>query len=137
MSYGNQPGGYEPPKGGGYGPPGGNGGYGGPPAGGYDPYGYDPYAYGAPPPPRPNNGMAVAALVLGIVGLFACGVTSIVGIVLGHVSLSQIKRTGEEGRGMAIAGLVLSYVGVAAWVAVALLYLGMLGLFFGAAYSGV
>ncbi|GAA3154303.1 hypothetical protein GCM10010466_51580 [Planomonospora alba] len=138
MSYGNQSGGYGPPKGGGYGPPGGNGGYGGPPAGGYDPYGYDPYGYGAPPPPaRPSNGMAIASLVLGIVGLFTCGVTSVVGIILGHVSMSQIKRTGEEGRGMAVAGLVLSYFGVAAWVLVALLYLGMLGLVFGAAYSGV
>jgi len=32
------------------------------------------------------------------------------GIVFGHISLSQIKRTGEEGRGLAIAGLVISYV---------------------------
>ena len=32
------------------------------------------------------------------------------GIVFGHISLSQIKRNGEEGRGLAIAGLVISYV---------------------------
>ena len=32
------------------------------------------------------------------------------GIVFGHVSLSQLKRSGEEGRGLAIAGLVVSYV---------------------------
>ncbi|MEV4383245.1 DUF4190 domain-containing protein [Streptosporangium sp. NPDC049644] len=116
MSYGNQPGGYgQPPGGGGYGSPGGygsSGGY-GPPGGGYDPYG----GYGAPPP-RGNNGMAIAALIMGIAGLFVCGLTSIVGVVLGHVSLGQIKRTGEEGRGMAIAGLVLSYFGIACWLAV-------------------
>ncbi|GIH74102.1 DUF4190 domain-containing protein [Planobispora longispora] len=148
MSYDKQPGGYGPPGdygppgGGGYGPPGGGGygppgggGYGAPPPGGYDPYGY---GYGAPPP-RPNNGMAIATLVMGIAGLFVCGITSLVGIVLGHVSLGQIKKTGEEGRGMAIAGLVLSYFGVACWVIVLLIWLGILGVIFGTAatYSGV
>ncbi|AWS42129.1 DUF4190 domain-containing protein [Streptosporangium sp. 'caverna'] len=127
MSYGNQPGGYGPPQGGGYDSSGGygSGGYGTPP-GGHDPYGG--YGYGAPPP-RGNNGMAIAALVMGIAGLFACGITSIVGAVLGHISLSQIKRTGEEGRGMAIAGLVLSYFGIACWVLVlgGLLFLGIIG----------
>ncbi|MEU8382533.1 DUF4190 domain-containing protein [Streptosporangium sp. NPDC048865] len=139
MSYGNHSdgygktpggGGYGPSGGydssGGYGPPGGDssggygaGGYGGygPPGGGYDPYG----GYGAPPPPRGNNGMAVAALILGIAGLFICGLTSIVGVVLGHISLGQIKRTGEEGRGMAVAGLVLSYFGILCWLGAALL----------------
>lgn len=33
-----------------------------------------------------------------------------VGIVLGHISLAQIKRTGEKGRGLAIAGLVIGYI---------------------------
>ncbi|GAA3409626.1 DUF4190 domain-containing protein [Streptosporangium vulgare] len=134
MSYGNHSDGYgQPPGGGGYGSSGGydpSGGYGspggygakgyggyGPPDGGYDPYG----GYGAPPPHRGNNGMAVAALIMGIAGLFICGLTSIVGVVLGHISLGQIKRTGEEGRGMAIAGLVLSYFGVLCWVGLALL----------------
>ena len=32
------------------------------------------------------------------------------GILFGHISLSQIKKTGEEGRGLAIAGLVISYM---------------------------
>lgn len=160
MSYGNQPGGYGPPSGGhgpygdhvpgGYGPADGYGagnGYGvggGPVSGGgygtpgaYGPSGgYDPYGYG-PPPPRGNNGMAIAALILGIAGLFLCGITSIVGVVLGHVSLGQIKRTGEEGRGMAVAGLVLSYFGIACWVGVVLVWLAFFGLFAGAAYTGL
>ncbi|MEV7007629.1 DUF4190 domain-containing protein [Streptosporangium sp. NPDC051022] len=124
MSYGNQPGGYGPPQGG-YGPP---GGYGTPPGGGYDPYGY-----GAQPP-RGNNGMAIATLILGIAGLFVCGLTSIVGIVLGHISLNQIKRTGEEGRGMAIAGLIMSYFGVLCWLAV-LAWLVAIGVIAGSSYS--
>ncbi|GAB2492292.1 hypothetical protein GCM10027187_69150 [Streptosporangium sandarakinum] len=149
MNYGNQSGGYGPPSGGygssgGYGPAdgyGGGGGYGsgngyGAP-GGYGPSGgYDPYGYG-PPPPRGNNGMAIAALILGISGLFLCGTTSIVGVVLGHVSLSQIKRSGEEGRGMAIAGLVLSYFGIASWVVLLLMWFAAFGLFAGAVYTGL
>ena len=47
--------------------------------------------------------MAIASLVCAF--LFAP-----LGIVFGHISLSQIKRTGEEGRGLAIAGLVIGYL---------------------------
>jgi peptidyl-prolyl cis-trans isomerase B (cyclophilin B) len=47
--------------------------------------------------------MAVASLICAFV--FAP-----LGIVFGHISLSQIKRTGEEGRGLAVAGLVISYL---------------------------
>jgi peptidyl-prolyl cis-trans isomerase B (cyclophilin B) len=47
--------------------------------------------------------MAIASLICAFV--FAP-----LGIVFGHVSLSQIKKSGEEGRGLAIAGLVISYL---------------------------
>jgi peptidyl-prolyl cis-trans isomerase B (cyclophilin B) len=63
------------------------------PAGGH--YGY--------PQPQPTNTLAIVSLVCAFV--FAPA-----GILFGHISLSQIKRTGEEGRGIAIAGLVISYL---------------------------
>lgn len=47
--------------------------------------------------------MAIASLVCAFV--FAP-----LGIVFGHLSLSQIRRSGEDGRGLAIAGLVIGYV---------------------------
>ena len=72
-------------------------GYPPPPQGGY------PTEYYGYPQRRPTNGMAIASLVCAF--LFAP-----LGILFGHLSLSQIKRTGEEGRGLAIAGLVISYV---------------------------
>ncbi|MFD3451218.1 DUF4190 domain-containing protein [Streptomyces sp. NPDC058691] len=53
----------------------------------------------------PLNGLAVAALVFGLV----C-VVPVVGIVLGSIALTQIGRTGERGKGMAVTGLVLSTV---------------------------
>ena len=71
-----------------------------PPPGAPPPYGPGPYPYPAPPT---TNGMAIASLICALV--FAP-----LGIVFGHISLSQIKRTGEEGRGLAIAGLVISYL---------------------------
>ena len=91
----NEPTPYPPPYGG-YQPdhPGPVPGYPGGWSGGYP---------GAHPPPPRTNGMAIAALVCAF--LFAPA-----GIVFGHISLSQIKRTGEQGRGLAIAGLVISYV---------------------------
>lgn len=49
----------------------------------------------------PRNRLAVAALLLAWVPL--------VGIVLGHVALRQIRRTGAAGRNSAIVGLALSY----------------------------
>jgi len=76
-----------------------------PPYGAYPPppqYGH-PTGYYGYPQPQPTNAMAIVSLVCAL--LFAP-----LGIVFGHISLSQIKRTGEEGRGLAIAGLVIGYM---------------------------
>ncbi|NII51829.1 DUF4190 domain-containing protein [Frigoribacterium endophyticum] len=85
------------------------------------PSGQQPPAYGAPVGqgysapggpgygPAPRNSLALIALILGIAGFFT-GVASIAAIVVGHISLSQIKKTGEEGRGMALWGTILGYV---------------------------
>lgn len=77
-----------------------------------------------PPPPPPSastggsptsgsgtNGLAIASLV---VSLTCCGP---VGAVLGFVALGQIKRSGEQGRGMAVAGVVVGVLGTLAAVA--------------------
>jgi hypothetical protein len=57
-----------------------------------------------------TNGMAVASLVLGVLGF------GIFAVIFGHVGRSQISRTGQLGGGMAIAGLILGYF----WLAVSL-----------------
>ncbi|TDD68543.1 DUF4190 domain-containing protein [Actinomadura darangshiensis] len=111
----------------------------------YDPYGYgqqDPYGqhysqppavqhhyYGGGPPVVPrNNGMAVASMVLGIIGFVTCGVVifSVGAVIFGHVAQSQIKRTGEGGHGMAVAGLILGYffavLGLIYWIVVVGIY---------------
>lgn len=64
-------------------------------------------AYGQPPAAGyyapPTNTLAILALVLAFV-------ISPGGIICGHIALSQIKRTGEGGRGLAVAGLIIGYV---------------------------
>jgi len=67
----------------------------------------------------PTNGMAVASMVLGIVGLFLFPlfmIPNILAVIFGFVALNQIKRVPPNtigGRGMAIAGLVMGFVGIA------------------------
>jgi prepilin-type processing-associated H-X9-DG protein len=65
---------------------------------------------GAAPPN--TRGMAVTSLVLGILGLLTCGITSLVGLVLGFITLSRIKKSNGQlrGRGLALAGTIVSAV---------------------------
>lgn len=87
---------------------------------------YTTYGYG-PPPVVPaalgNDGLAVPALVLGLLGITCFSLAAPVALVLGIVSLRRIGRSGAEGRGLAIAGIVLGAVGTVLFVA-ALAFLG-------------
>ncbi len=74
-----------------------------------------PVQYGGPVPPRPTNTLAIVGFVLAF--FFSIGA-----VVCGHIALSQIKRTGEQGRGLAIAALVLGYAGIAAGVLVVVIW---------------
>jgi Domain of unknown function (DUF4190) len=55
-------------------------------------------------------------MVLGILWLWWVG--SILAVVFGHVSLHQIRSSGQSGRGLAIAGLVLGYLGLVVLIGV-------------------
>jgi Domain of unknown function (DUF4190) len=58
--------------------------------------------------PQPTNTLSIVALVTSLLGI------GLAGIICGHIALSQIKRTREQGYGMALAGLIIGYVSVAA-----------------------
>ena len=62
---------------------------------------------------QPTSGLAVASMVLGILGLLSScctfGIFSILAVILGHAALPETKR-GKAGHGMAVAGLVMGYV---------------------------
>jgi hypothetical protein len=62
--------------------------------------------------PRSTNGLAIAAMVLGIVWVYWLG--SILALIFGYVAKGQINQSAgrQAGKGMAIAGIVLGWVGV-------------------------
>ncbi len=78
------------------------------PGPGPGPYGYQAWGHGYVPynSPPPLNGLAISALVLGILCFLP-----LVGLVLGIFALVQIKKRGERGKGMAITGMVFSGIG--------------------------
>jgi hypothetical protein len=76
-----------------------------------------PYAY---PPQRPTNGLAIASLIVGIIGFFSCPLIGAVAIYLGNRAQAQIAQTGEDGEGLAKAGVILG------WIALALTALALL-----------
>jgi type IV pilus assembly protein PilA len=82
---------------------------------GMPPPGANYETFGAPyVGPTQTSGKAIGSLICGI--LFFFFPSAVVAIILGHLSLSDIRK--ERGRltghGLAIAGLVLGYMGVAA-----------------------
>jgi type IV pilus assembly protein PilA len=67
----------------------------------------------SPAMPPPTSGKAIASLICGV--FFFMLPASIAAVVLGHVSLSDIKKSAGriQGQGLATAGLVLGYLGLA------------------------
>jgi hypothetical protein len=64
-----------------------------------------------PPPPAYRQPMAQAPYnLLAIIGFVAVFFIALAGIILGHVALGQIKRTGERGHGFALGAAILGYV---------------------------
>jgi Domain of unknown function (DUF4190) len=60
-------------------------------------------AVGLQPHMSGTNGLAIAALITAFV-------IPLVGVILGHVAMSQIRKTGQEGSGLALAGLIIGYI---------------------------
>ncbi|MGI9023083.1 MAG: DUF4190 domain-containing protein [Acidimicrobiales bacterium] len=99
-----------PPPGGYQAPP--------PPPPGWAPPGTAPQ-WGPPAAPR-NEGMAIAAFILGLVSipLLVLVIPAVLAIVLGAIALRRIKKNpGRKGRGLAITGIVLGIVMTLAGVA--------------------
>lgn len=81
--------------------------------------GYAPWGgYGFVPAPR-TNPLAIWSMCVSIGGL-ALGLFCLlpalacpVGAILGHVSLSQISKSGDQGRGLALAGVIIGWLATA------------------------
>jgi len=66
----------------------------------------------APAAPAKTSGLAITSLVLGILGLFTCGTTALIGLILGIIAMVKIRKSRGAlgGGGMALAGVIVSAV---------------------------
>jgi hypothetical protein len=74
----------------------------------------------APPPPlspaavtiapKKTSALAVTSLVLGILGMFSCGITALAGLICGIAAMVKVKNSGGKlgGGGLALAGTIVS-----------------------------
>ncbi len=77
------------------------------------------------------NTLAVVSLAAGI-----SGVGALIAVITGHISLAQLRDSGEKGKALAITGTVLGYLHLVGWiiftilavVSSALFYSGFMGL---------
>ena len=81
---------------------------------------------------KAGSGLAVASFVTSLALIFlSAGFLSFIGSILGHVSLSKLKKAGSsQNRGLAIAGVIIGWVSTAlAWI----FLIGFIALIAGAA----
>lgn len=79
--------------------------------------------------PSQTNGLAIAALVVGILSIpiaFACGVGGLFGIAAVVLGFLGMKKANDElagsGKGMAIGGIVTGVLGLLASIAIVLFW---------------
>lgn len=73
--------------------------------------------YAPAPVQAKTNTLAIAALI-------SVFFINLLGIILGHIALNQIKTTGEGGRGLALAAVIIGYVSVVIGIIVVFVLLG-------------
>jgi hypothetical protein len=76
-------------------------------------YAYDPYRQGKP---LGTNGWAIAGFIVSLVSLVLCGVTSIIGVILGIIAMRDTKRSGQDGFGLAVAAVVIGAIPIVLWL---------------------
>lgn len=69
-----------------------------------------------PSQPMPSHSAPATTNVMAILSLVFAFVFTPLGIIFGAIGLNQIKKTGEEGKGLAIAGLITSSIFTLFWI---------------------
>jgi hypothetical protein len=87
-------------------------------------------------PAAPTNQLALWSMITGIASLTIGWVIwvpfGIAAVILGHLGLVQVKKTGEQGRTYAITGLVTGYISIG----IGIIIVALFALFFGALLVG-
>lgn len=66
-------------------------------------------------PPSPNNGLAVAAIIV-------VWFSSVAGLICGAIALRQIRLTGQSGRGMALTAVIVGSIATGLSIVLAAVY---------------
>ena len=75
--------------------------------------GYPAPAYGNAVATVRTNVLAIISLVASLSGFILFPVIGpIAGVITGHISLAQLKTSGEQGRGLALAGVIIGWVSI-------------------------
>jgi hypothetical protein len=83
---------------------------------------YGAPAYGQPgQQPQKWNVLAIITLVSSILGF------AVISIVLGIISLNQIKKTGEQGKVLAIVGIVIGALATIGYIIAIIAFFAILG----------
>jgi hypothetical protein len=91
-----------------------------------------PGAYQAPPPglpiarPKPNDGSAIASLILGIASFFICWlIFGVLAVVFGYIGKRNIEDSGGTlgGESFAVAGIILGWINIAIFAIIAIIVL--------------
>jgi len=81
---------------------------------------------------KTGSGLAIASFVTSLALIFlSAGFFSFIGAILGHVSLSKLRKSGStQNRGLAVSGVIIGWVSTAlAWIFI----IGFIALIAGAA----
>jgi hypothetical protein len=81
---------------------------------------------------KTGSGLAIASFVTSLALIFlSAGFFSFIGSILGHVSLSKLRKSGStQNRGLAVSGIIIGWVSTAlAWI----FLIGFIALIAGAA----
>lgn len=90
---------------------------------------YGAAAYGGYAAPRKTNVLSIIALIASILGFIWMlpFIGSLAGAIMGHISMNQVKTSGEQGRGMALAAVIIGWVGVGIVALLAIFFFLLIG----------
>jgi len=91
-----------------------------------------PGTYQAPPPglpiarPKPNDGSAIASLIMGIAAFLVCPLLlGVLAVVFGYIGKRNIEDSGGTlgGESFAVAGIILGWINIAIFAIIAIIVL--------------
>ncbi|MCW2288558.1 uncharacterized protein DUF4190 [Leucobacter luti] len=94
-------------------------------------YAQPAYSAGQTPASVPQGTTLDKTNTFAFLSIILAFIAPVAGIVFGHMGLSQIKRTGDSGRGIALTGLIISYAWFAFIAVFMVLYVGFIMLMIG------